>query len=145
MKFKVLSNREAAILAAVGRGIIPPGGPHFAIGAGDLEGKWLPRADYAIFRMPFFTRLAIRITLRVIDYLLPIYIMKRIISITRLDNARLENLMDRAEKSGIFGAAAMVIVKVLIFPAFYGLPEAQAAIGYNARFPVPPYFESLKE
>jgi hypothetical protein len=145
MKFKALSDREAEIMAAVGRGIIPAGGPYFALGAGDLENKWLPRADYALFRMPFFTRLAIRMTLRVIEFALPVYIMKRFISIRRLDDGRLEQLMDRAERSGVLGAAAMVIIKVLIFPAFYGLREAQEAIGYSARFPVPPFFESLKE
>ena len=144
MKYKALSDREAAILAAVGRGIIPSGGPHFSLGAGDVERQWLPRADYAIFRMPLFTRLAIRMMLRIIDFALPVYIMKRIISLTRLDDEQLEELMERAEKAGAFGAAAMVIIKVLIFPAFYGLPEAQAAIGYSARFPSP-YFKALKE
>jgi hypothetical protein len=71
--------------------------------------------------------------------------MKRVISIRRLDDEQLVKLMDRAEKSGVLGATAMVIIKVLIFPAFYGVPEAQEAIGYSARFPVPPHFESLKE
>lgn len=145
MNYKTLSDREAAVLAAMGRGIIPAGGPHFALGAGDIQSQWLPRADYAIFRMPFFTRLAVKFTLRVVDYALPIFIMKRAVSITRLDNDRLERLMERAEKSGVLGAAALVIIKVLIFPAFYGVEEVRKEVGYSAKFPVPPHFECLKE
>lgn len=145
MAYKTLSKREAAVLAAMGRGIIPAGGPHFALGAGDMESKWLPRADYYISRMPVFTRLGIRLLLRVIDYALPVYIMKRAISITRLDDGRLEKLMDRAEKSGVIGAFAVVFIKVLISPAFYGVPEVQEAIGYSPRFPAPEHFECFKE
>lgn len=145
MTYKTLSRRQAAILAAMGRGIIPSGGPYFAPGAGDLENKWLPRVDYALFRMPVLTRLAIKTMLRIVDYGLPLYIMKRFVSITRLGDDRLERLMDLAEKSGVFGAAAMVIIKVLIFPAFYGIKEVQEAIGYNTRFPVAEHFERLKE
>ena len=63
MTYKTLTNRQAGILAAMGRGIIPPGGPYFSIGAGDLENKWLPRVDYALLRMPALTRMMMKIML----------------------------------------------------------------------------------
>ena len=145
MPYKTLSNRQAAILAAMGRGIIPSGGPYFSLGAGDLESRWLPRVDYALFRMPGVTRWGLKMMLRMIDYGLPLYILKRVVSLTRLSDDQLETLLDAAEKSGVLGGAAMVIVKVLIFPAFYGLGEVQGAINYSPKFPVATYFECLKE
>ena len=145
MTYKTLSKRQAAILASMGRGLIPSGGPHFIPGAGDLAHHWLPRVDYALSRMPFITRTGLKIMLSMMDYGLPVYIIKRPVSITRLKDVQLEVLMDRAERSGVLGAAAMVIVKVLIFPAFYGIKDVQDAIGYSPRFPETEYFEGLKE
>ncbi len=145
MTYQTLSRRQAAILAAMGRGIIPPGGPYFSPGAGDLAHKWLPRVDYALFRMPFLTRTGLKIMLGIVDYGLPVYKMKRLVSITRLKDGQLETLMDKAERAGVLGAAAIMIVKVLIFPAFYGIKEVQDAIGYRPRFPVAEHFERLKE
>lgn len=145
MSYKTLSRRQAAILAAMGRGLIPSGGPHFRPGAGDLTHHWLPRVDYALSRMPFITRTGLKLMLGMMDYGLPIYIMKRPVSITRLKDVQLEVLIDRTERSGVPGAAAMVIVKVLIFPAFYGIKDVQSAMGYSPRFPETEYFECLKE
>ncbi len=145
MKYKTLSHRQAAVMTAMARGIIPAGGPHFGPGAGDLSHKWLPRVDYAMFRMPAPTRWGLKLILGLADYGLPIYLMKRMVSITRLTDDQLERLMDAAEKSGVMGAAAAVIIKVLIFPAFYGLQEVQEAIGYAPAFPVAEHFECLKE
>jgi hypothetical protein len=145
MTYKTLSRRQAAILAAMARGLIPSGGPYFSLGAGDLESQWLPRVDYAVRRMPPMTCLGIKIMLRLMDYALPLLTIKRLVSLTRLDNDRLVTVMGRAESLGALGAAGVVVVKVLIFPAFYGLKEAQEAIGYSPRFPTPPYFEGLKE
>jgi len=83
--------------------------------------------------------------LGMIDYGLPLYIMKRLVSIRCLADDQLEHLMERAEKSGVIGAAAVMIIKVLIFPAFYGIGEIQDTIGYSPTFPVAEYFEHLKE
>ena len=110
-----------------------------------MESQWLPRVDYAVRRMPPMTCLGIKIMLRLMDYALPLLTIKRLVSLTRLDNDRLVTVMGRAESLGALGAAGVVVVKVLIFPAFYGLKEAQEAIGYSPRFPTPPYFEGLKE
>ena len=63
MAFKTLSRRQAQILLALGRGMIPAGGPHFALGAVHVADQWLARADYAISRMPFLTQLGIRLLL----------------------------------------------------------------------------------
>jgi hypothetical protein len=145
MTYKTLSKRQAAVLTAMGRGLIPSGGPHFSPGAADMAHQWLPQVDYALSRMPVSTRMGLKIMLRIIDYGLPMLVMKRPVSITRLKDDHLEVLMDRTERSGVLGAAAMVIVKVLIFPAFYGIKEVQAAMGYSPRFPMPEYFQCLKE
>jgi len=145
MHYRELSNRQAAVLAAMGRGIIPEGGPYFVFGAKNFESRWLPRVDYALFRMPVVTRLGIKIMLRILDYVLPLLILKRLVSMTRLPDDQLETLMDGSEKSWVIGAATVAIIKVLIFPAFYGIKEVQDAIGYGARFPVPENFECLKE
>lgn len=145
MTYKILSDRQAAVIAAMGRGIIPAGGPFFSPGAGDMAHRWLPRVDYALSRMPPFTRAGIKVMLWLIDYGLPAYTLKRLVSIRRLEDDRLETMMDRAERSGVPGAAAVALVKVLIFPAFYGIKEVQDAIGYSPRFSKAEYFERLKE
>lgn len=143
--YKTLSNREAAILAAVGRGLIPAGGPHFALGAGDIEEKWLPRADYVISRMSFFNRLGIKSWLHAIDYGWPILMMKRLCSLRKMNEAQLESLLDKVEHFGIIGVASLVMAKVIIFPAVYGVPAASVAIGYKTKFPVPDEFEGIKD
>ena len=61
------------------------------------------------------------------------------------------NEMDRTrlfhaiENSKFPGHLTILVAKVLVFPAFYGLPEVKQAIGYQERFPVNPDFEGLKK
>lgn len=140
-----MSKKEAAILAAVGRGLIPSGGPYFPLGAGDIEQKWLPRADYVLSRMSFFTRFGIKCWLHAIDYGWPILMMKRLRSLRRMDEAQLEALLEKVEHFGIIGPASLVMAKVIVFPAFYGVPEAAEAICYNTPFSVPENFEGMKD
>jgi hypothetical protein len=143
--YKALSKREAAILAAVGRGLIPTGGPYFSLGARDIEQKWLPRADYVISRMSFFNRLGIKCWLHAIDYGWPMLMMKRLRSLRKMDESQLETLLDKVEHFGIIGVASLIMAKVIIFPAVYGVPAASVAIGYKTRFPVPDEFEGIKD
>lgn len=145
MSYKTLSKREAAILAAVGRGLIPVGGPHFSLGAADIENKWLSRADYVVSRMSFFNRLGIKCWLHAIDYGWPILMMKRLRSLRKMDEGALEALLEKVEHFGIIGVASLVMAKVIIFPAVYGVPAASVAIGYTTKFPVPDEFEGIKD
>jgi len=145
MRMQTLSKRQAEILAAMGIGLIPAGGPHFALGARDISGKWLPRVDYVISRMPFFTRLGTKFMLHLLEYGWPLWLLRRPVSLRRLSDEELECLLERAENAGVAGAALMAVIKVLVFPAFYGVPEAQEAIDYATKFPVGPEFTGTKE
>ncbi len=145
MRPNALSKKEAAILAAVGRGLIPAGGPHFSLGARDIEDKWLPRADYVISRMSLFNRLGIKCWLHAIDYGWPLLMRKRLGSLRRMSDEELETLLHRVESYGLIGVASLVMAKVIIFPAVYGVPAASRAIGYRTKFPVPEEFEGIKD
>lgn len=144
MVYSTLSRRQAQILLALGRGMIPAGGPHFALGAVHVADQWLARADYAIFRMPFLTQLGIRLLLVFVDYAWPVFFLRRFVSVTRLSEDRLELLMHRAEASTLWCPLVMTLLKALVFPAFYGTAEAKAAIGFAEKFPVPDEFEGGK-
>ncbi|OQX61652.1 MAG: hypothetical protein B5M56_08470 [Desulfococcus sp. 4484_241] len=61
--YRTLTRRQASIIGALGRGMIPCGGDFFELGAASIEERWLPRADYYISRMPLLTRLGIKLML----------------------------------------------------------------------------------
>lgn len=145
MRYQVFSNRQADILGALGRGIIPSGGVHFALGAGDIQEKWLSRADYLVARMPMITRGGFKILISLLDFILPVIYLKRLRSVTTLSDTVLERLCQKAEASGAGGKALLLFVKILIFPAFYGTAEAREALGYQERFPNAPDFEGVKQ
>ncbi|MFO8047417.1 MAG: hypothetical protein R6U29_00140 [Desulfosudaceae bacterium] len=144
MGFKSLSQRQAGIVAALGSGLIPAGGPHFALGARDIRDKWLPRVDYVISRMPFFTRFGLKLMLHLLEYGWPLLFMKRAVSVRNLNDQELEFLLEKAEGAGVPGAAFMAVIKVLVFPAFYGVKEVREAIGYQSKFPVSSEFVGTK-
>lgn len=144
MVYRTLSRRQALILAAVGRGMIPVGGPYFELGAAHVADQWLVRVDYSISRMPFLTRLGLKLLLLFVDYGGPVIFLRRFVSITQLSESQLEALLHRAEQSGTLGTVMVMLLKVLVFPAFYGTPEAKAAIGFAEKFPLPDEFEGLK-
>lgn len=141
---RVLSSREAGILAAMAGAIIPRGGESFRIGAADLEEKWLPRIDYIMSRMPLLTRLGFRLTFHILNRVLPFLFLKRRAQLVDLDEFERTRLFRMMEGSAFPGPLAVLLTKVLVFPAFYGLPEAKQAIGYEERFPNP-QFEGLKD
>jgi hypothetical protein len=141
---KVLGREEARVIAAMAGGIIPPGGS-FEPGAAGLAEKWLPRTDYLLSRMPVLTRLELRGTLRVLNRILPVLFLKRLSPLTALDEQELSRLFRIADKSAFLGQVSIMLVKILVFPAFYGLPEVKDAIGYRERFANSPEFEGIKE
>ncbi|MFZ5564495.1 MAG: hypothetical protein ACOZBW_10620 [Thermodesulfobacteriota bacterium] len=144
MAFRTLSRRQARILLAVGRGMIPAGGPHFALGAVHVADQWLARVDYSMSRMPFLTRLGLKIMLVLVDYGWPIVFSRRFVPVTRLSENDVETMLHRAERSGILGTGMVMLLKVLVFPAFYGTAEARKAIGFAEKFPVTDEFEGVK-
>lgn len=145
MQYKVLSQKEARILAAIGSGIIPSGGIHFEIGAIDLKDKWLPKTDHLLSRMPLFTKLILKFTIHIINYLCPILYYHKFKTLTKMDEKSRTKLFHIIENSGLLGPVMINVVKVLVFPSFYGLQEVKDAIGYEARFPDLPEFEGLKD
>lgn len=145
MAYRSLSERQAAILAAIGRGLIPSGGPYFALGADDVEKQWLSRVDYNLSRMPFFTRLGLKWLLYGLDYLWPLLVIRKTAALRHLNAAVLERLLHKAENTGVSGAAFMTVIKILVFPAFYGVKEVQQAIGYSTKFPLREDFKGTKE
>ena len=126
-------------------GIIPRGGKSFALGAADLEEKWLPRADHLVSRMPIASRFALRLAVKFLNYFWPIRYMKRFRPLTGMTEKERTALFHKIENSGSLGAATLLLIKILIFPAFYGLGEVKEAIGYAEKFPDNPYFEGLKD
>jgi hypothetical protein len=132
----VLSSKEAYILTAVAGGIIPSGGPSFAPGAADLADTWIPRTERVMSRMPYATRMLMKACLNILNYALPIRYAGRFAPLTSLDEHSRTRLLRDMERSGSLGAAGLLLVKVLIFPAFYGLAEVKEALGYRERFKV---------
>ncbi len=83
--YKVLSGKEAKILAAMAGAVIPRGGESFRLGAADLEEKWLPRTDYVLSRMPLLTRSGFRLNIHLLNRLLPFLFLRRRAQLTELD------------------------------------------------------------
>jgi hypothetical protein len=143
--YNVLSSKEARIIAAMAGGIIPRGGKSFESGAADLEDKWLPRTDNMLSRMPVFTRLELKGILHVINYILPLVYLKRLTPLIALDEQKRTQLFRIAEKSKTLGMVSILLAKVLVLPAFYGLAEVKKAIGYKERFSNSRKFKGLKD
>ena len=131
---RVLSRREASILTAVAGGIIPGKGAGFALGAEDLADKWIPRTEYVVSRMPVLTRMLVKACLHVFNYAWPLRYAGRVTPLTSLDGQARTKILRDVERSGPLGAAGLLLMKVLVFPAFYGLAEVKEAIGYSERF-----------
>lgn len=142
--YRTLTRRQASIIGALGRGMIPCGGDFFELGAASIEERWLPRADYYISRMPLLTRLGIKLMLYALDCAGPFVFARRVALLSRMDEDGLVSLLHRLEHAGPLGDGIMVVVKSLVFPAFYGTEEAKKAIGYVEKFPVPEDFEGVK-
>ena len=143
--YKVLSEKEARIIAAMAGGIIPRGGESFILGTADLEEKWLPRTDQMLSRMPSLTRMELKCFMHALNYVLPILSKRRFIPLTDMDEVERTELFHIVEKSRLLGTASILLVKILVFPAFYGLSEVKDAIGYREKFPNSPEFEGIKE
>jgi len=144
MPYSVLSKKEAGIIAAMGSGVIPRGGRNFALGAADLEDKWLVRTDYLLSRMPLPTRLGLKLAVHVLNYGWPLMYFRKFKALTSMDEQERTELFHVIESSRFPGSMSILVVKVLVFPAFYGLAEAKDAIGYQEKFPNPE-FEGLKD
>jgi len=145
MSYKVLKPVEARIIAAMASGVIPRAGMSFTLGAADLEDKWLPRTDHLLSRMPLVTRLALRLAARALNYAWPLIYMKRFTPLTALDEQERTELFHIIENSPAPGPQTILVVKVLVFPAFYGLPEVKEAIGYQEKFSHSPDYVGLKD
>jgi len=94
--------------------------------------------------MPLLTRSGFRLNLHILNRLLPFLFLKRRSQLTGLDEFERTRLFKMIESSAFPGPLAVLLTKILVFPAFYGLPEAKEAIGYEERFPNP-RFEGLKD
>ena len=145
MSYKVLRDTEARVIAAMGKGVIPRGGESFILGAADLEDKWLPRTDYLLSRMPLLTRIGIRLAVRLLNYAWPLLYLRDLKAMTSMDEYELTEMFHIIEHMNAPGPASLLIVKILVFPAFYGLQEVKGAIGYKEKFPNHPDFEGLKD
>ncbi|MEA2102173.1 MAG: hypothetical protein U9P80_06320 [Thermodesulfobacteriota bacterium] len=145
MSYRCLSKKEAQIIKAMGSGIIPSGGSSFEVGAAELSEKWLPRTDYMLSRMPFMTRFGLRAICHVLNYGWPLVFMRNHRPMTSMDERELTEMFHFIEHSPFPGPLSILIVKVLVFPAFYGLDEVKDAIGYHEKFPNSPDFEGLKD
>jgi hypothetical protein len=144
MQYKALKKKEAKIIAAMAGGVIPRGGASFALGAADLENKWLPRTDYMLSKMPFLTQIGLRMTARFLNYVWPVLYMKRFKQLISMEEQERTELFHLIENSHFPGPLSILIVKVLVFQAFYGLPEVKDAIGYREKFDNPD-FKELKD
>lgn len=145
MTYKVLSETEARIIAAMASGVIPRAGKSFAPGAADLEDSWLPRTDHLLSRMPLATRLTLRLAARVLNYAWPLIYMKKFTPLTALDEQERTELFHIIENSPAPGPQTILVVKVLVFPAFYGLPQVKEAIGYQEKFSNSPDYVGPKD
>lgn len=144
MSYKILSEKDKKIFKALGQGIIPRGGSHFDLGAGDLAEKWLPRSDYLLSRMNRLSRTGFRLLMKLINLLWPIIYLKRFTQMIHLPERELVTLFHRVEHAHSISTSLILFIKVLICPPFYGLEEVKAAISYKEKFPNPKEFEGLK-
>ena len=145
MKLKALSSYDIRVLTAMADVVIPQGGDSFTLGAADLEEQWLPRADYFLWRTPFLFRTGLRYFLRAMNFLCPLLYLKKFKPVSKMNSLERVELFNKLEKYGITGFITILLVKFLICPAFYGLPEAKAAIDYQEKFPSRDNFEGIKE
>jgi hypothetical protein len=145
MSYKVLSKREAQIIAAMASGVIPRGGKSFDLGAADLEDKWLFRTDHMLSRMPIMTRLSLRMIIHVLNYAWPLLYMKEFKPLTDMDEQERTELFHIIEQATFPGPLTILVVKVLVFPAFYGLSEVKHAIDYQEKFPNSPDYVGPKD
>jgi hypothetical protein len=134
MSYKILSKKEAKIIAAMAGGIIPRGGASFELGAADIEDKWLPRTDFILSKMPVTSRFALRIAVHVLNYAWPVLLMKKFKQLINMDEQERTELLHLIENSPFPGPLSLLIVKILVFPAFYGVKEVKDAIGYREKF-----------
>lgn len=144
MAYRVLSRKDAKIIAAMAGGMIPSGGASFELGADDIKGKWLARTDHMLSRMPLGARFALKLWIRTLNYAWPVFLMKRFRQFVNMDEQERTELLHLVENSMFPGPLSMMIIKVLVFPAFYGVDEAREAIGYRERFDNPG-FRKLKD
>jgi hypothetical protein len=145
MPYKILSKKEAKIIAAMASGVIPRGGASFELGAADVEDKWLPRTDYILSKLPFVTQFALRMTARFLNYAWPILYMKKIKQLINMDEQERTELLHLIENSLFPAPLSLLIIKVLVFPAFYGVQEVKDAIGYKEKFDHGQQFEGIKD
>ena len=145
MSYKILSKKEAKIIAAMASGVIPRGGASFELGAADIEDKWLPRTDYILSRLPFITQFALRMTARMLNYAWPLIYMKEFKQLINMEEQERTELLHLIENSPFPGPLSLLIIKVLVFPAFYGVKEVKDAIGYREKFDHSKQFEGIKD
>lgn len=145
MGYRVLTKSDAAIIAAMGSGVIPRGGRHFTLGAADLEDQWLARTDYLLARMTPLTRVGLKMAARALNILWPLVHLRKLTPLTAMEEEERTELFHLIENSRFPGPLTMLVVKVLVFPAFYGLDEVKEAIGYRERYPHQDRFEGLKD
>jgi hypothetical protein len=145
MSYKILNKKDAKVIAAMASGVIPRGGASFELGAADVEDKWLPRTDYILSRMSFTTRFTLRMTVRMLNYAWPIIYMKKFKQLINMDEQERTELLHLVENSPFPGPFSLVIIKVLVFPAFYGIQEVKDAIGYKEKFDHGKRFEGIKD
>jgi hypothetical protein len=145
MSYKILSKKDAKIIAAMASGVIPRGGSSFELGAADIEEKWLPRTDYILSRMSLITRFTLRMTAHVLNYAWPIIYMKKFEQLINMDEHEKTELLHLIENSPFPGPLSLLIIKVLVFPAFYGVQEVKDAIGYKEKFDHRQQFEGIKD
>ena len=145
MSIQVLTDKEARIISAIGSGLVPTGGQNFKIGAAELADKWVPRTDYLLSRMPFLTRYGLKFFIHLLNRVWPLLYLRRLRTLEKMNEKERTRLFHAIENSKFPGHLTILVAKVLVFPAFYGLPEVKQAIGYQERFPVHPDFEGLKK
>ena len=145
MQYKVLGKKDAKIITAMAGGIIPRGGASFELGAADLADKWLPRTDYMLSKMPVPTRMVLLITIRLLNYVWPVLHMKKFRQLAGMEEMERTELFHLIENSPFPAPVSIIIVKLLVFPAFYGLPEVKDAIGYREKIDHGAQFEGLKD
>ncbi len=142
---RFLSEREAAVVAAIGAGLIPHGGADFEAGAADLADKWLPITDEMVYKMPFVLGLGLKVLLRGFNYMWPVIFAGRFKPMTSMNETELRTMLGHMEKLPFPVTSLLLLSKILVFIAFYELDEVKEAIGYQTRFPNHPDFEGLKD
>jgi hypothetical protein len=145
MSYKVLTRKGALIIAAAAGGLIPGGGPNFELGAADIEDMWLPRTDFILSKMPAATRIVLMMMVHVLNYVWPVLYMKKFRQLINMDEQERTELLHLVENSPFPGPLSLLIVKVLVFPAFYGVMEVKDAIGYKEKFDHSEGFKGVKD